>query len=135
MVDIETVRKWAKAEGKRELWSPHARRGTVIVHAADKEAFVVLVDDVDGAREAFRAKATDIPDMLGALTASWMRNPLRGSLNLMLAGKGSLPPRPPTPPPGPIGDDELAYISVKAHYEMLGFGELVFRGRFDAKNL
>lgn len=124
------LREWkgAKLEPmKRDVWSPEARRGTLVIETSEKRAHALLVDDAGGVLAQLAVAADQVDELIASAARAWNERAEPGSFTVVmnLKGKGDVSPRPiPQPGPGPIGDELLRAQLTLVHHQLLGVLEL-----------
>jgi hypothetical protein len=120
------VRHWA-GDVVHDLWNRGARRATVLIESAEREALGVLIDD-SGQPSYYRIQNDEVPAFIAAATQAWSRSS-EGSLAVVWGTrflpvmKGVVGP----PPPQPIREGVLHAGCVMVHHQLLGVLELALR--------
>jgi hypothetical protein len=112
---------------KQEMWSPGARRGSLVIEMSGKEAHALLVDDAGGVLAQLSMGADQVADLIASAARTWSERRATGSFTVVmnLKERGDVAPRPvPQPGPGPIGDDLLRAHLTMVHHQLLGVLEL-----------
>lgn len=112
---------------KQSVWSPKARRATLLIEMTDKQAYALLVDDAGGVRAQLAVTPDKVGELIASTSQAWLGRGAIGSLAVMtsLRGKGEISP-PPIPPtgPGPVGDEVLRAAMTMMHAKLEGVAEV-----------
>lgn len=104
------IRPWKLEAVEKQLFSEHARYGSVVIETSEDAARAVLVDDHGGIRAAFKVELGQLHEIIAAATRSWIASNRGGSLGIFIRGlkeRGEITPPIPPPPPGPGGHERI----------------------------
>ena len=121
--ETTTYRSWT-GDMVDDLWNRDARRGTVLVESAEREALAILIDD-GGQPSYYRIDDDQVPAFIASATRAWPRSADGRSVAVIWRRNGSLVAKGAVVPvPHPIDPDSLRPSTVMTHHQLLAVLEL-----------